>query len=49
MEKAKVYFTKNLTSESLIKLYKKANCHLEGKVAIRFWPLNKLGTVGKAE
>ena len=25
-EKAKVYFTKNLTSESLIKLYKKANC-----------------------
>ena len=35
MEKAKVYFTKNLTSESLIKLYKKANCHLEGKVAVK--------------
>ena len=22
---------------------------IEGKVAIRFWPLNKFGTVGKAE
>lgn len=35
MEKAKVYFTKNLTSESLINLYKKANCSLEGKVAVK--------------
>lgn len=35
MEKAKVYFTKNLTSESLINLYKKANCFLEGKVAVK--------------
>ena len=35
MEKDKVYFTKNLTSESLINLYKKANCSLEGKVAVK--------------
>lgn len=35
MEKAKVYFTKNLTKESLVNLYKTANCNLEGKVAVK--------------
>ena len=35
MEKAKVYFTKNLTKESLVNLYKTAKCNLEGKVAVK--------------
>lgn len=35
MEKAKVYFTKNLTKESLVNLYKTANCNLEDKVAVK--------------
>ena len=35
MEQAKVYFTKNLTKESLVNLYKTANCNLEGKVAVK--------------
>lgn len=35
MEQAKVYFTKNLTKESLVNLYKTAKCNLEGKVAVK--------------
>ena len=32
---AKVYFTKELTSEALIKLFKKLNVELNGKIAIK--------------
>ncbi len=35
MEKAKVYFTKNINGESLIKLYDKLDVKLSGKVAIK--------------
>lgn len=35
MEKSKVYFTKEITSESLIKIYKALNMELEGKVAVK--------------
>lgn len=35
MEKSKVYFTKNLSKDSLIKLYDKANCNLKGHVAVK--------------
>ncbi len=35
MEKAKVYFTKEITPESLVKLYEKLGIHLEGKVAVK--------------
>lgn len=35
MEKAKVYFTKEITSESLVKLYKILNKELKGKVAVK--------------
>lgn len=35
MNKAKVYFTSKIETESLIKLYKKVNRKLEGKVAVK--------------
>ena len=35
MEKAKVYFTKNITSESLIKIYESLNKELTGNVAVK--------------
>ncbi len=35
MEKAKVYFTKEITSESLIKIYEALNRELKGKVAVK--------------
>jgi uncharacterized protein len=35
MEKAKVYFTKEITPESLIKIYKELGIELKGKVAVK--------------
>ncbi len=35
MEKAKVYFTKNISKESLVRLYDKLGIKLEGKVAVK--------------
>ena len=35
MEKAKVYFTKEITSQSLIKLYEHLGVNLEGKVGVK--------------
>ncbi len=35
MEKAKVYFTKSLTPESVVEIYKKLNHELKGKVAVK--------------
>lgn len=35
MEKAKVYFTKNITAESLIKIYDALNVELAGKVGVK--------------
>lgn len=35
MKKAQVYFTKDLTSEGLVKIYEKLNRELKGKVAIK--------------
>ena len=35
MEKAKVYFTKNITPENVIKLYEKLGVNLSGKVAVK--------------
>ena len=35
MEKAKVYFTKEITPEGLIKIYKKLDKELNGKVAVK--------------
>ena len=35
MEKAKVYFTSNITSEGLIKIYEALGCNLSGKVAVK--------------
>ena len=35
MEKSKVYFTKNITSKSLIEIYKALNTELKGKVAVK--------------
>lgn len=35
MEKSKVYFTKEISSESLVKLYKKLNINLPPKVAVK--------------
>ena len=35
MEKAKVYYTKEITSESLIKIYEKLNVELKGKVGVK--------------
>ncbi len=35
MEKSKVYFTKDLSSEGLLKAYKALNVSLEGKVAVK--------------
>ena len=35
MEKAKVYYTKNITSESLIKIYDVLGVKLDGNVAVK--------------
>lgn len=35
MEKAKVYFTKKITSESLVKIYEKLGIELKGNVAVK--------------
>lgn len=35
MEKAKVYFTKDISSEGLVKIYEAMNCDLKGKVAVK--------------
>ena len=35
MEKAKVYFTKNITSEGLVKIYEALNRELKGRVAVK--------------
>ena len=35
MEKAKVYFSKNITGEEVVKLYKKLGVNLDGKVAVK--------------
>ena len=35
MEKAKVYFTKEITPESLIKIYESLNINLKGKIAVK--------------
>ena len=35
MEKSKVYFTKDISSNGLIKIYEALNCDLKGKVAIK--------------
>ena len=35
MEKANVYFTKEITSESLVKLYEKLGKELTGNVAVK--------------
>ena len=35
MEKAKVYFTKNITSEGLVKIYEELNRELKGRVAVK--------------
>lgn len=35
MEKAKIYYTKNITEEGLMKVYKALGCNLKGKTAIK--------------
>ncbi len=35
MERAKVYFTKRITPESVVEMYKRLNIHLPGKVAVK--------------
>lgn len=35
MEKAKVYFTKNITPENVVKMYEVLGRNLEGKVAVK--------------
>ncbi len=35
MEKAKVYYTKNITKESIIQIYEALGCDLKGKVAVK--------------
>ena len=35
MEKAKVYFTKNITSDNLIKIYEALGVELDGKVGVK--------------
>lgn len=35
MEKSKVYFTKDISAESLVKIYEKLNCNLPEKVAVK--------------
>lgn len=35
MEKAKVYFTKEITPESVVKMYEKLGVNLPGKVAVK--------------
>lgn len=42
MEKNKVFFTKEITSDSLVKIYEALNRELKGKVAIKI-STGKLG------
>ena len=35
MEKAKVYFTKNITPEAVVEIYRKLNANLDGRVAVK--------------
>ena len=35
MEKSKVYFTKNITPEAVVQIFKKLNVELKGKVAVK--------------
>ena len=35
MEKAKVYFTKDISSNGLLKIHEALNCELKGKVAVK--------------
>ena len=35
MEKAKVYFTRDISSEGLIRIYEALNVDLKGKVAVK--------------
>lgn len=35
MEKAKIYFTKEITPESVVKMYEKLGVNLPGKVAVK--------------
>ena len=35
MEKSKVYFTKEISSESIVKIYEKLNIELRGNVAVK--------------
>ena len=35
MEKSKVYFTKEITSDSLIKIYESLGVNLEGKIGVK--------------
>ena len=35
MDKPKVYFTKNITAESVVEIFKKLNVELKGKVAVK--------------
>lgn len=35
MEKAKVYFTKNITPDAVVEIYKKLNANLDGRVAVK--------------
>ena len=35
MEKAKVYYTKEITSESLVKIYEKLGIELKERVAVK--------------
>lgn len=35
MKKSKVYFTKELTKEAVVKMYEQLGCNLEGKVAVK--------------
>ncbi len=39
MEKAKVYFTKELTPEAVVKMYRLLGKELPGKVAVKVHPL----------
>ena len=38
MEKAKVYFTKELTPEAMVKMYETLGVKLPGKVAVELYP-----------
>ena len=35
MEKSKVYFTRNITSENVLKMYKVLNIELQGRVCVK--------------